>query len=282
MNESENRAILARIERWIENRRNIIELCKKTVLELNDLHVKINITKLSGNSVSLLGGILGIVGIALSPVTLGASLGLTISGAVIGGAGGLTSTVGSVIEIRKQKESLAKLSKLLGEDSVELKEIQKQVEVMGESARVSFNPTDKLEAFQYAKIVKYIGWNLVANPIVDGIKLATVAGRTARLGVKAVPLVGNILMLPLDIVFLAHSAIELSEKKIPEICEKINEVIKQLEEFFNQLEKGCNQEEEKVDDSFLARVLYQGIIGSNDGASFGCSDESDSLIKYKL
>ncbi|XP_052219092.1 uncharacterized protein LOC127836479 [Dreissena polymorpha] len=67
-----------------------------------------------GTSISgLVGGVLGVVGLALIPVTFGVSLGLTIAGGAIGASSGIVQGGFRVHEAVKQNQSTAKIRETL-------------------------------------------------------------------------------------------------------------------------------------------------------------------------
>ena len=97
---------------WVDERRNVIKTIKELAENIEWHHRNINVSKIPTFIAGIGGGILTIVGLALLPVTLGASLGLTIAGASVGVTaavtGGITSAtdVGININRRKKAESL--------------------------------------------------------------------------------------------------------------------------------------------------------------------------------
>ena len=95
--------IYAKLKEVEDSLSKLREIRRKTIQELEKLIAKAKaeeearkhgrntkIANISGSSVAIVGVILGVVGFGLSFVTFGASLGLTVAGAALGGAGGLT------------------------------------------------------------------------------------------------------------------------------------------------------------------------------------------------
>ena len=77
--------------------------------ELDKHHFNVNISKLVGSSVGIAGGVLSVLGIALSPVSLGTSLVLTAIGGGAAAVGGFVTTGTGIAEhfISKKKKSKA-------------------------------------------------------------------------------------------------------------------------------------------------------------------------------
>ena len=84
-------------------REQTIKHLKSIIDELNKHHLNVNIAKVVGSSVGILGGIASIVGIALVPVTLGGSLVLTIGRSTAAALGGTVTTGASALKILLSK-----------------------------------------------------------------------------------------------------------------------------------------------------------------------------------
>ncbi|RXN12507.1 apolipo L3-like protein [Labeo rohita] len=69
--------------------------------EIESVHKNTTMGSLVGSSIGAVGGITALVGLALSPFTLGASLSLTTVGAVVGAAGGATGAVSNFTNVFK-------------------------------------------------------------------------------------------------------------------------------------------------------------------------------------
>ncbi|XP_076358794.1 apolipoprotein L3-like [Tachypleus tridentatus] len=76
---------------WISTREDSITSLKKVETELNKTKRDVNISNIVGSSAGIVGGVVAVVGLALAPLTAGVSLGLSIGGASLGTAGGLTA-----------------------------------------------------------------------------------------------------------------------------------------------------------------------------------------------
>ena len=77
---------------------NIINRIKDIQDQIDLHHDNVNKATVVGSSVGLLGGGLMIGGIIAAPFTFGASLGLTITGAIVGAAGGMTTAGAKVFD----------------------------------------------------------------------------------------------------------------------------------------------------------------------------------------
>lgn len=65
---------------WVSNSKTAIETLDSLAKELDVHFSRISKTKIGGSAAGIVGSVLGVVGLALTPVTFGASLGLSIAG----------------------------------------------------------------------------------------------------------------------------------------------------------------------------------------------------------
>ncbi|KAL7861255.1 hypothetical protein AOLI_G00176040 [Acnodon oligacanthus] len=76
---------------------------EEAAVQLDMMKMGSNISTVAGSSVGIAGGVLSIVGMALAPVTAGASLGLTLTGVGLGVTSGVTSLVTGITEMAFNK-----------------------------------------------------------------------------------------------------------------------------------------------------------------------------------
>ena len=86
----------------------IIDVCSR---KLDVVTKDTGIARTVGGSASIIGGGLAVAGLALAPVTVGASLGLTFAGGAMGVAGGLTSTGSFLANLHWDKSEAKKIKK---------------------------------------------------------------------------------------------------------------------------------------------------------------------------
>ncbi len=95
---------------WIQAREECIETIRDLADNIDFHHRNTNIAQIPTSVVGLVGGALTVTGLALIPVTFGASLGLTIAGAVIGGGAAVAgvANAGTDIGVRVHRTKKAK------------------------------------------------------------------------------------------------------------------------------------------------------------------------------
>ncbi|MGH0159324.1 UNVERIFIED_CONTAM: hypothetical protein FKN15_070069 [Acipenser sinensis] len=100
-----------------EKEKQGIEKLLTELSEIADLLDKVDrdctIAKTTGSSAGVIGGVLNIVGICLVPVTSGASLGLSIAGAITALAGSFTSGVAQIIKFGKDGKANKRVMEIL-------------------------------------------------------------------------------------------------------------------------------------------------------------------------
>lgn len=105
----------------------MIQLCEVITNRLEERRQKVNIATIAGSVTGLVGGVLAIAGLALGPVTFGASFGLTIAGGVIGGVGGLTTTGSKVTEAVYLSQDINFLNVCRGKFETKVKVLQEEM-----------------------------------------------------------------------------------------------------------------------------------------------------------
>lgn len=136
------------------------ELVKSCIDQKHNSSTKATI---AGSSTSLLGGALIIGGIIGAPFTFGASLGFTVTGAVLAGAGSATTAGAKVFDYVQANKGNAKVKKLIEEVELlceeaqsEYEELQRLCEKLGDSA-IKVCPALHAET-RKEKIA--LGWNI--------------------------------------------------------------------------------------------------------------------------
>uniref|UniRef100_A0A3B3DRW5 Apolipoprotein L n=1 Tax=Oryzias melastigma TaxID=30732 RepID=A0A3B3DRW5_ORYME len=116
------------MKEFSERQPRMLEFLKEleeNAVQLDRMNKGAKISSVAGSSVGAVGGVLSIIGLALVPVTAGASLVATVTGIVMGIAGrvnGLVTTATEVVVTQKHQKKASKVSESFIENVTKLRE----------------------------------------------------------------------------------------------------------------------------------------------------------------
>ncbi|KAK3095854.1 hypothetical protein FSP39_020034 [Pinctada imbricata] len=151
--ESRLRAVEIALDKWNRSVITLEAFCEGVIVELEQVRHNVNIASIVGSSVGFIGASLALAGVIAAPFTFGTSLGLTIAGGVIGGAGGLTSVGSKFTEMALNKKPMDQLTRremVLAERAVELRTCLSNLEESIEKCQDDIKPPsfDELHAIE--------------------------------------------------------------------------------------------------------------------------------------
>ncbi len=243
------------------------------------MHKNTRVGSLVGSSIGAVGGVTALVGLALAPFTLGASLALTAVGAVAGAAGGVTGAASNLTDMFKQKNLKQTIEKIISDFQEIIKpmteylstissiaaDIQKTNEIL---SKVKFQ-TPARGFDDLCKIAK------VADVALIG-KLCAEAAKEIRVYVKAVNAIRgpaqaarairataenakfirmsaaatgalSVLFLALDVASIVEDSKELNEMNQPAKERKAKEIKSEICTFIDQMRKVASQFQKTLD-----------------------------------
>ena len=133
---------------WRDERIQCIRNISYLADEMERHHRNVNIVQLPTVGLGILGGVLTITGIALAPVTFGASLGLSIAGGVVGvgaAATGAGATITDLALAKKKKKEASECFENHKRKTAELTELIQKIATCSDEIDKSFS--DKVIAF---------------------------------------------------------------------------------------------------------------------------------------
>ncbi|XP_051277151.1 protein piccolo isoform X12 [Dicentrarchus labrax] len=245
------------------------------------------IAQITGGSTSAIGGVATITGLALAPVTFGASLIVTAVGLGVATAGGLTSAgagISNQVNNSMDRKKVEKIVQDYQEKMVDLNKcltfIKKGIEnlkkfdlmKMKESAYNRDFPVLSSSFYEDGAMAgKAILIN--ANEIMRVVQIANVAGSTAARAVQIASMATGVLtglFVGMDIYFVAKDSKELKKGAKSEFAAKIREVATQLHDGLVEL-NGIREE--------LQSTAPENKDEGNDAAPLD-SDKKEKDDKY--
>ncbi|XP_031758605.1 apolipoprotein L6 [Xenopus tropicalis] len=220
-----------------------VEKCVKELRSIADgidtFHKKATIASVVGNSVGIVGRITTIAGIALAPVTFGASLTVTMAGAGVSTAGGITgaaSSIADTVNIRKKGKRVEKIIQAVQSDIAHLEELLECINSHIEHMK-------RLMGVQDGDIVKdSVRGDLEAVRITRLAQLAKIsaaASQIASQGAQAAAAVSGVLatlFIFMNIASVAKGAKDLKAGAKAEQAKKIRDVADQMETEFEKIQ----------------------------------------------
>uniref|UniRef100_A0A8C5HWI6 Uncharacterized LOC114467808 n=1 Tax=Gouania willdenowi TaxID=441366 RepID=A0A8C5HWI6_GOUWI len=178
-----------------------LQLLEETAVQLSRMHTGAKISKVTGKSLGLVGGVLSVVGLALSPVTAGASLALTAAGAGLGITSGVNSVVTAVTEFGVNTAQEKKAGELFQNFMEDFQSLQDCVDA------------------QEGKLGQSISRMASDVPDFGQVAAQHLVLKSAEYGLSAV----STLFGGLDVIFLCKDGISLAKGSQSEVAKFISE-----------------------------------------------------------
>ena len=118
------------IQNLFEKRSLTIVMLNKIIDELNEHRYNVNISKVVGSSVGIVGGVISVIGVVLIPVSFGASIGLTVAGSGMAATGGVVSAGAGITETIITKSKVADAQAAISADNAQVEAVKKQFELL--------------------------------------------------------------------------------------------------------------------------------------------------------
>ena len=230
---------------WIPLREQTIADVEIVTKDLIKHHRNVNVSRITGSAASIGGSIVAIVGFALTPVTLGVSLGLSIAGIGVAVAGGATAVGASIADTVIERHNIKGIQKKLDDDLERLKDLNSMAlklnNIVNETTRQSSDLKKKevlgllsFTAIQVGVRAGNIAFKSAELGVVGGIEVGIIALRSASIAARAISGVAigaTVLLIPIDLAEIIRSIYSMAKNK------NRTTSVKQLEEYVKELKE---------------------------------------------
>ncbi|XP_044146555.1 apolipoprotein L3-like [Bufo gargarizans] len=222
--------------------------------ELDKFHRGATIASVTGSSFGIAGGITTIVGLALAPFTLGASLivsGVGIGVAVAGGVTGASASIADIINTKNKCNRVQEIVDQIDEKMKELKELSDNINL------VIVNLQSCLDAEEIFNLTRLLVRGTMSSVEISRLaqlgKITTMTSRGAQLAARGIQAAGVIsgvlaaLFIILDATFVVKGAMDLHKGSKTEEAARIRACVKDLQTIYQELQEIYNLFEELSD-----------------------------------
>ena len=235
---------------WLPVREITIQEVKDTAEKMQEHHRKVNISRITGSTVSIAGTAIAIFGIGLAPFTLGTSLGFSTAGIGLAVAGGTTVAGASIADVFIEKSNMKDVQMRIDRDFEKVKAIQGITEKMEKIIQeihekcpnvstttllVIFAKVFAQSAFRTGRIAELV----VAGTLGIGASALQLGGAAAR-GIAGIALALNIVLIPIDIIEIVRSGVSLQKGSQTKAIEKLNALASELETQREKIKERAN------------------------------------------
>ena len=212
--------LIAAVESFLSLREETLSRLRELKQALEAEHNTMRKVTVAGSSLSILGSVAAIVGLALAPATLGGSLTLSVIGGVVAASGGAATVGASVSGLRRGQSGLKTALEVLEKDQSEYTKMVALSEQLFQSTKLTTPPGSAVDsAGGAAGELKAVGSNVLQ--VVDAFKGVAVAaaGVGRGFGVAAssvvkvfkVGAVVSMVTIPFDIVVIARAFYDIKK-----------------------------------------------------------------------
>ena len=239
--------------RVISVRGELIVKLRQIASSLDTVNKKVFVAKVTGSSVSLVGGVISLVGIALAPVSFGATLGLTVVGGVVMLGGAVTNIVPQIVQWVDKNKTVRdiKEDKLLEKDRVQIKKFF----TLYERIRVVIDhtaPEGTAPDFAFAAIATYGAGDIISTTravggavtiatsiatadmllqVRNGVQVGVAVADVAAIALLPVAAVFSLIAMGLDITSIVVNSVSFSRRDgRSKVGDAIRDAVKTLEQ----------------------------------------------------
>ena len=226
---------------------------------LNKIANDIRKGKISGSSISIIGGLIAIIGFALISVTFAGSIVISVFGTLVALCGAVISVTATFVKFRRQKQILNEAKEAIVIDKELWEIIEKLVEKCNKISEESLENFEKLNFEEISVIARNVFRTIAHLGIFaaqggvqvtrSGGLIATHTIRIASTALRTIAIVGivtTILILPFDILELVYNAYRLYHSKESKIVLKINEITNELRKQLDKVEDELREREHEI------------------------------------
>jgi uncharacterized spore protein YtfJ len=229
------------VQQWIPVRDATIEEIKKTIDRLREHHKNVNISRITGSSAYVAGSLMAILGIGLAPVTLGASIGLSVSGIALAVAGGGTAAGASLTEAIIQKLNIDYVQAQLDHDDQLYGTISGTVQAIKKDIDGASKKCPGISTAEFAAVFEEVVLQNIPRTSNVGVRIAELrayekgavalnVGSAAAKGIIAAGTVLNATLLHIDIAEIIRSSFSLALGSQTTAIKKLTDILQQLKE----------------------------------------------------
>ncbi len=239
---------------WAPIRERTIRDIEYKIADLIRHRRNTNIAKVTGSTTSIGGSILAIVGLALTPVTFGVSIGLVAGGVLIATAGGVTAAGASIADVvtqRFQKEVQAILQEDF-ETLKQIKELAKELLEIIQKTEERCDGADKKAILEFFTLVitpalvkgGTVDTKIAETMLIGALEIGAAALHDVGTAARVVAIAGVVLnvahIIPIDMIAIgialknvigdknASRAVVNLRKTISELQEEKKEILKKV------------------------------------------------------
>ncbi len=232
------------VQKWIPVRDATIKEIEQTIEKLKEHHRNVNISRITGSSASIIGSGIAILGFALAPVTLGASIGLSVGGIALAVAGGGTAAGASITDIFLQKSNIEHVQEQLDRDYKQLDAISQTAKDIKQEIDGARHRCPGVSTRDFAAVFGEVFAQGVARTGNIAVRLAELgvystleigalalrAGGAAAKSIASIGIVLNVILIPIDIAEIIRSSFSLARGSQTKSIKQLTDTLQQLKE----------------------------------------------------
>ena len=215
---------------WKAKRETTVKLLRAVAAEVSRTHRNANIAKLTGTSTSLVGAGLAIGGAAAAFFTFGASLIVTAVGIGLGAAGGLTAGGSELCDFLLSKSQLKLAQDALEDDRKATQALHEVFQQASSDGRLAIKGVSLGRHLMSGGKILYDTGKGLATAAEAGGKTLFQAMKATSKGLHIGGLALSAVLVPIDIIDLVTTSMDVHKGSIPAVVKKINGIVGQLED----------------------------------------------------